>query len=146
MPRSNETEWWVNAVYETIMKIPYGRVTTYKHIAELLETHTDGSTCRAAQRARQVGTCLWNLSPAVDPSSNEQGASLYNLGNVPWQRVINSKGMISHRGGNWANVQAQMLRGEGVHVSTDEMGEHHINMSDFGWFPSSVSSDDEEFE
>lgn len=38
MPRSNETEWWVNAVYETIMKIPYGRVTTYKHIAELLET------------------------------------------------------------------------------------------------------------
>ncbi|PKK50064.1 hypothetical protein CI102_4746 [Trichoderma harzianum] len=113
MPRSNETEWWVNAVYETIMKIPYGRVTTYKHIAELLET---------PQRARQVGTCLWNLSPAVDPSSNEQGASLYNLGNVPWQRVINSEAMISHRGGNWANVQAQTLRGEGVHVSTDEMG------------------------
>lgn len=65
----------------------------------LLE-NTDGKNYWAAQRARQVGTCLFSLRPPIDPSSNEEGdriASLYNLENVPWQRVINSKGMISHR-------------------------------------------------
>jgi methylated-DNA-protein-cysteine methyltransferase-like protein len=38
MVRSDETEWWINAVYEAIKEIPFGRVTTYKHIAELLGT------------------------------------------------------------------------------------------------------------
>ncbi|KAJ5901192.1 hypothetical protein N7504_007185 [Penicillium tannophilum] len=94
MPRSDETEWWVNEVYEVIKKIPRGRITTYKHIAKLLET---------PQRARQVGTCLWNLRPANTSSASGQGEieegviPFHNLESVPWQRVINSKGSISHR-------------------------------------------------
>ena len=36
MPRSDEAEWWFSAVYEAVQEIPYGRVTSYGHIARLL--------------------------------------------------------------------------------------------------------------
>ena len=36
MPRSDEAEWWFNAVYEAVQEIPYGKVTSYGHIARLL--------------------------------------------------------------------------------------------------------------
>lgn len=36
MPRTDEAEWWFNAVYETIQRIPPGKVTSYGHIAVLL--------------------------------------------------------------------------------------------------------------
>lgn len=36
MPRTDEAEWWFNAVYSTIQQIPPGRVTSYGHIAILL--------------------------------------------------------------------------------------------------------------
>lgn len=45
-----------------------------------------------AQRARQVGIALKHLPrnvPGIDHFFHDQ--------NVPWQRVINAKGMISHR-------------------------------------------------
>ena len=34
--RSDEAEWWFNAVYEAVQEVPVGRVTTYGHIARLL--------------------------------------------------------------------------------------------------------------
>lgn len=43
-----------------------------------------------AQRPRQVGVCLKSLP-------NAETGSHFHSGNVPWQRVINAKGMISHR-------------------------------------------------
>lgn len=36
MPRSDEAEWWFNAVYEAVQEVPAGRVTSYGHIARLL--------------------------------------------------------------------------------------------------------------
>ena len=36
MARSDEAEWWFNAVYEAVQEIPAGRVTSYGHIARLL--------------------------------------------------------------------------------------------------------------
>lgn len=36
MPRSDEAEWWFNAVYEAVQEIPHGHVTSYGHIARLL--------------------------------------------------------------------------------------------------------------
>ena len=36
MARSDEAEWWFNAVYEAVQEIPQGRVTSYGHIALLL--------------------------------------------------------------------------------------------------------------
>lgn len=37
MPRSEEAEHWFNAVYAAIQQIPRGKVTTYGHVAYLLD-------------------------------------------------------------------------------------------------------------
>lgn len=124
MPRSEEAEAWSTAVYAAIQEIPRGKVTSYGHIALLLGE---------PQRPRQVGTCLKAL-----PSDLNQP---YTSENVPWQRVINSKGMISHRGPGSAERQAEVLRGEGVEVKRDAMGEFYVDFSRFGWFPSELPSE-----
>lgn len=36
MPRSEEAEFWTNAVYEAVQEIPLGKVTSYGHVAVLL--------------------------------------------------------------------------------------------------------------
>jgi hypothetical protein len=36
MARSDEAEWWFDAVYSAAQEIPPGKVTTYAHIARLL--------------------------------------------------------------------------------------------------------------
>ena len=36
MPRTEEAEWWTNAVYSAVQEIPPGRVTNYGYIARLL--------------------------------------------------------------------------------------------------------------
>lgn len=43
-----------------------------------------------AKRPRQVGICLKHLP---QPDSD----NYFHAGNVPWQRVVNAKGMVSHR-------------------------------------------------
>jgi methylated-DNA-protein-cysteine methyltransferase-like protein len=35
-PRSEESHLWYTAVYEAVQEIPYGKVTSYGHIARLL--------------------------------------------------------------------------------------------------------------
>ncbi|KAF3017244.1 hypothetical protein E8E15_002496 [Penicillium rubens] len=125
MPRSEEAEWWANAVYEAIQEVPRGKVTSYGHIARLLGE---------PQRPRQVGICLKVLA------SPESG-SHFNSSTVPWQRVINSKGMISHRGPGSAERQAEALAQEGVEVTADSMGEMYVDFSRYGWFPSELPSE-----
>ena len=36
MPRTDEADHFINAVYSAVQEIPRGRVTTYGHIATLL--------------------------------------------------------------------------------------------------------------
>ncbi|KAK3396728.1 6-O-methylguanine DNA methyltransferase [Sordaria brevicollis] len=80
MARSEEAQAFFHAVYSAVQEIPHGKVTSYGHIAKLVGT---------PQRPRQVGVCLKHLP--VDPSAR------FNHENVPWQRVINAKGVISPR-------------------------------------------------
>lgn len=100
MPRSDEAEAFFYAVYSAVQEVPYGKVTTYGHIAMLVGTRKHSSillppfkraSCNTilAQRPRQVGICLKHLSS--DPTSP------FNNENVPWQRIINAKGAISQR-------------------------------------------------
>ncbi|KAL5357609.1 6-O-methylguanine DNA methyltransferase [Aspergillus floccosus] len=126
MPRSEEAEFWFNAVYEAVQEIPRGRVTSYGHIALLLG---------APKRPRQVGICLKHL-----PSPDSE--NYFHSENVPWQRVINSKGMISHRGPGSAERQAEVLREEGVEVEVDSMGEFYVDLNRFGWFPNRLPSEE----
>ncbi|KAK0706056.1 DNA binding methylated-DNA--cysteine S-methyltransferase [Lasiosphaeria miniovina] len=80
MARSDEAAAFFHAVYSAVQEIPHGKVTSYGHIAKLVGT---------PQRPRQVGVCLKHL-----PSDT---AARFNHANVPWQRVINAKGVISPR-------------------------------------------------
>ncbi|KAH6950761.1 6-O-methylguanine DNA methyltransferase [Fusarium avenaceum] len=128
MPRSDEAQAFFHAVYSAVQEIPYGKVTTYGHIAMLVGT---------PQRPRQVGVCLKHL-----PADATQH---FNHENVPWQRVINAKGQISPRsqpGGS--RSQAQALEAEGVQVETNALGEHSVDFSQYGWFPEVLPSEDSE--
>lgn len=138
--QTDEAAWWFQAVYSAIQQVPYGKVTSYKHIAVLLDY---------PKRARQVGVCLKHL-PAYDANQPDEYA--FHSDNVPWQRVINSKGGISARGdaGLAANRQVEKLRAEGVEV-VDGRGieEAHVDFGRFGWFPDRLpyeSDDDSEDE
>ncbi|PYH85632.1 hypothetical protein BO82DRAFT_429135 [Aspergillus uvarum CBS 121591] len=150
MPRTDEAEWWINAVYEAVQEIPRGRVTSYGHIACLLGY---------PKRPRQVGVSLKHLPSApsnpetdaeadaeadseVEADAEAAAAPFFHSGNVPWQRVINSKGMISHRGPGSAERQAVVLRAEGVEVEVDSMGEYYVNFGRFGWFPDVLPSEE----
>ena len=79
-------------VYDIVRRVPAGRVTTYGDVATLL-----GSP----RVARHVG---WALAALRE-----------GHGDVPWHRVINSRGGISARGQVWrATDQHLRLVAEGI--------------------------------
>ena len=87
-----EKNYFYKKVYLTVSKIPYGKVATYGQIADLIYEY--GS-------ARQV---VWALRRLKLPS------------NIPWHRVINSKGLItmsiSRNGTDW--MQKDLLINKGI--------------------------------
>lgn len=87
-----------------IKGIPYGRVMSYGQVARLA-----GNT----RGARQVVRVLHSMSEN------------YNL---PWHRIINSKGKISIGNERHAAIQRELLVSEGVEVSEDG----YIDISIYG--------------
>ena len=87
-------------VYALVRQIPRGKVSSYGRLASMLGR---------PRAARAVGYALNRLK-------DKQGDPAY--ADVPWQRVVNSKGRISiinrEHGGN---EQAARLRDEGVVVN-----------------------------
>ena len=77
-------------VYEVVMRIPRGRVSTYGRIAALTTV---------PRGARGVGWALHGL----DPDRSQV---------VPWWRVINAAGRISNEYN--AALQRELLEAEGV--------------------------------
>ncbi|KAF2027384.1 MGMT family protein, partial [Setomelanomma holmii] len=122
--RSEEVHLWYTAVYEAVQEIPHGKVTSYGHIALLLG---------------KLGVCLKHLPSASTDRSKKNPT--FHSGNVPWQRVINSKGGISPRGPSAASHQADTLRREGVEVREDAMGQYTIDLARYGWFPDVLPSE-----
>ncbi|KAL2179713.1 6-O-methylguanine DNA methyltransferase [Thermothelomyces heterothallicus CBS 202.75] len=126
MPRSDEAQAFFHAVYSAVQEIPPGKVTSYGHIAKLVGT---------PQRPRQVGVCLKHLPS--DPSAR------FNHENVPWQRVINAKGIISPRSQpSGARNQAAALEAEGVTVTRSALGEFMVDFAEYGWFPRILPSEE----
>jgi methylated-DNA-protein-cysteine methyltransferase related protein len=103
-------------VWDLVRQVPPGRVTTYGEIARRLPL-PEGMDPRAYQAfgPRWVGGAM-----AACPDD------------VPWQRVINSKGAISPRPG--AQEQRRLLEDEGVRF--DDRG--RIDLKIFGWQSSSA--------
>lgn len=100
-------------VWDIVRRIPQGRVTTYGHIARLIQP-LPGMNPRdyLAWSPRWVG-----------------GAMASCPDDVPWQRVINSQGKISLRKGYDASEQRQLLEDEGVHFDDRE----RIDLRIYGW-------------
>lgn len=89
-------------VYAVVRRIPRGKVTSYGRIAKML-----GSP----NAARAVGYALQALK-------DKKGNPAYD--DIPWQRVVNCQGRISIVNREFgAQLQAKLLREEGVNVSDD---------------------------
>ena len=97
-------------VWAVTRQIPYGMVATYGQISKMLPRPESVSI-----EDYQVSAARWvGLAMAVCPDD------------VPWHRVINSQGKISH--GTEPGRQKQLLETEGVFFSADK-----INLDEFQW-------------
>lgn len=67
-------------VYQLVQRIPEGRVLTYGRISKLIDSRLS---------AQGVG---WAMNALPEKTRED---SVYNSGNVPWHRVVNSKGGMS---------------------------------------------------
>lgn len=92
-------------IYAVVCEIPRGRVATYGQVAGFVHHCT----------ARMVGYAMAALPADLD---------------VPWQRVINSRGEVSpRRSGSGHLKQRRLLESEGIVF--DERG--RIDLDEFGW-------------
>ncbi len=89
-------------IYALVRQIPHGRVTTYGQL---------GAMCSIAD-SRVVGEAM-NAS--------------YD---IPWQRVINSRGEISIKGTTGAR-QRELLKDEGIVFEPDG----RVDFGKYGWIP-----------
>lgn len=100
-----------NHIYAIVRQIPKGQVATYGQVAELANLYG---------KARLVGYALYRLDTGTSQ--------------VPWHRVINAKGEISHsplrHGADYR--QRSLLEQEGVKFSA----EGKINLREHLWRPS----------
>lgn len=91
-------------IHAAVALVPPGRVVTYGQIAEHLGMPNG---------ARTVGWAMRHCPPEI-----------------PWHRVVNSRGEISRRGlGEGESLQRALLEGEGI--SFDERG--RIDLGRYGW-------------
>jgi methylated-DNA-protein-cysteine methyltransferase-like protein len=93
---------------EIIKNIPAGKVMTYGQIARL---------AGSPRGARQVSRILHSMSKKH---------------NLPWHRVINSKGEIGFSDYDSCTIQILSLQSDGVEVTEDG----HINLEQYQFHPS----------
>ncbi|UCG91612.1 MAG: MGMT family protein [candidate division WOR-3 bacterium] len=94
-------------VIDIIKKVPYGKVATYGQIAAYAGN---------PRAARQVSYILHS-------SSGKE--------NLPWHRVINSKGGISLRRRHGYELQKQLLKKEGIKFTKNDT----VDLEKFLWLP-----------
>jgi methylated-DNA-protein-cysteine methyltransferase related protein len=94
-------------IYNVVRKIPPGKVLSYGRVAELAGLYG---------KARLVGYALFRVEIASD---------------IPWQRVVNSKGEISYslaRGGG-DYLQKTLLEQEGIQFTPA----NRIDLNIYSW-------------
>jgi methylated-DNA-protein-cysteine methyltransferase related protein len=100
-------------VWVIVREIPFGKVTTYGRIASMISPpSTISSRAYFVQAPRWVGTALSKCPE-----------------DVPWHRVINSKGEISYKKGGSYILQKEHLLQEGIQF--DALGK--IDLKSYGW-------------
>jgi methylated-DNA-protein-cysteine methyltransferase related protein len=111
LPNSPDNSLY-DAIYALVQQIPPGQVATYGQIAALLGR---------PRHARQVGYALFRVAPERD---------------IPWQRVVNAKGMVSHsplRQGN-DDLQRLLLEQEGIKFDKQD----RLNLRRYQWHPPEI--------
>lgn len=113
LPSPPNAQAFYTQVWDIVRKIPRGRVASYGQIAKMLPlpASVDGETYL------EFGA-LW-VSGAVASCPDD----------VPWQRVVNSKGEISEKNGADARRHKLLLEDEGVQFGV----RGRIDMKKFGW-------------
>ena len=92
-------------IYGVVRQIPAGKVATYGQIARIV----------GGCSAQMVGFAM---------------AALNTESNVPWQRVINSQGRISPRGGGIGSVQQRhILEAEGIQFDEAD----RVDLDEVSW-------------
>jgi methylated-DNA-protein-cysteine methyltransferase-like protein len=97
------------AIYALVQQIPLGQVATYGQIATLLGR---------PRYARQVGYALFRVAPERQ---------------IPWQRVVNAKGMVSRsplRHGS-DDLQRLLLEQEGIEFDAQD----RLDLRQYQWHP-----------
>ena len=104
---------FASQVWEIVRQIPRGRVASYGQISKILPmpAGVDGDTYL------EFGA-LW-VSGAVASCPDD----------VPWQRVVNSKGEVSEKNGADAKRHKLLLEDEGVIFGV----RGRIDMGKYGW-------------
>ncbi|NJL84896.1 MAG: methyltransferase [Leptolyngbyaceae cyanobacterium SM1_1_3] len=96
-------------IYEIVRQIPAGRVATYGQVAELAGLFG---------KPRLVGYALYRVTADSD---------------IPWQRVINAQGEVSHsslrHGSDY--LQRELLEAEGIAFSPSGQ----VALSQYRWRP-----------
>lgn len=98
------SSFYIRAI-EIIKKIPKGKVATYGQIAKFAGN---------PQGSRQIARILHSSSEKHE---------------LPWHRVINSKGRISLNPGDGYELQKMLLENEGIQFDEND----RIDLSRFGW-------------
>lgn len=109
MKPPSSRSFFYQQIYQLVRKIPPGKVATYGQIAELLGK---------PRHARQIGYALYRVAPDSD---------------IPWQRVVNAQGMISHspqRQGS-DDLQRILLEQEGVTFNSQDK----LDLRCYRWQP-----------
>jgi len=105
--RYNIEKGFYDRVVRFIKSIPRGKVATYGQIADYAGN---------PRAAREVAYILHSSSEKED---------------LPWQRVINSKGRISMKPGHGYELQKRLLEDEGVLFDDEDL----VDFSKFLWQP-----------
>ncbi|KAI3406954.2 atl1 [Candida oxycetoniae] len=132
MKLTDESRAFHFGVYTIVFQIPYGKVTTYGHIAYLLDKPAN---------SRQVGSSLkhcamifQDLNQGYEPDDE----NFLQLDELPWWRVVSSSGKISPRENSHGQyIQAELLRQEGISVSETHLV--NLDAEEVGWFPEEVN-------
>ena len=106
-PRLTQNDEATEAICAVIRRIPKGWVATYGQIATM---------AGLPRRARLVGHLLRHLNPTTD---------------IPWHRVVNAKGEVTHtpsRNGS-DTLQQHLLEQEGIEFDT----KNRVNLERFRW-------------
>jgi methylated-DNA-protein-cysteine methyltransferase-like protein len=126
---TNESKEFHYSVYTIVCQIPEGKVTSYGHIAYLINR---------PKNSRMVGSALKHCGLIINSlrAEHPQGQIPFTYESLPWWRVISSAGKISPRESNGEFDQAQRLKEEGVAV----LAGYKVDLEEFGWFPDVIES------